>query len=83
MPFVPSARGFLKADVVSESLFTLYDAPFCLPPQDPLAVHLVLLVAAYDRERVHFLLSVAKSERAIGQRPIPQQLRVLGAAGSP
>lgn len=44
-----------------ESLITLDGAPFGFPSQDPLAIHLVLLVAAYDSERDHFLLGRAKN----------------------
>lgn len=36
---------------------TLYGAPLCFPSQNPLSVHLVLLVAAHHSKRGHLLLS--------------------------
>lgn len=51
-----------------ESLITLDGAPFGLPSQDPLAIHLVLLVAAYDSERDHFLLGARRTPSVIEQR---------------
>lgn len=36
---------------------TLYGAPLCFPSQNPLSVHLVLLVAAHHSKRDHLLLS--------------------------
>lgn len=49
-------------------LITLDGAPFCFPSQDPLAVHLVLLVAAHDSERDHFLWSRQRMQSATGRR---------------
>lgn len=57
----------------SEALLTLYGAPFCLPPQDPLAVDLVLLVAAYDSERDHFLLGAGKCDQQLTEGVFPDQ----------
>lgn len=53
-----------------ESLITLDGAPFGLPSQDPLAIHLVLLVAAHDSERDHFLLGARRtpSEMSVSVR---------------
>lgn len=36
---------------------TLYGAPFCFSSQNPLPVHLVLLVTAHHSKRDHLLMS--------------------------
>lgn len=42
---------------LNKHIITLYGAPFCFPSQNPLAVHLVLLVTAHNSKRNHLLLS--------------------------